>query len=351
MGSGHRRRIALIKEELARRRLDSFLVTDGTNVSYLSGFAGHDSTLIITRGADHFITDSRYIEEARRDIRGFDIRLAGASTFDTISAIAKKRRLKRLGFESMDLPYGVVKRLRRILPSGCAAVDVRGAVEDLRAVKDAGEVALIRNSIRLTHKVFDRLVTLVRPGVSERKLAAQAQMMFLEAGAAAAFDPIVATGPHAALPHARPDDTPIREDGFVMFDVGCRLRGYCSDMTRMVMLGAVKEKFKKMYFTVRAAQEAAIGAIAPGVWACDVDRAGRSIIERRGFGKYFGHSLGHGVGMQVHEGPAIAPASRTRLVPGMVFTVEPAIYVPKFGGVRIEDMVLVTKTGCEILTR
>jgi len=346
----YRTRIALLKKELARRGLDSLLVTDGTNVSYLSGFTGHDSMLLVTLGHNYFITDSRYIEEARESIRHFDIRLVESSSYDTISGIVKRARLKKVGFESMDLPWAVAGRLRKSLKDAALAGQ-KDIVEDLRAVKDSGEIALIRNSIRCTRKVLDELSGMARPGTSEKALAKRCEIAFIQAGAKAAFEPIVATGQNASRPHSRPTDTAIKRDGFVMFDIGCSLQGYCSDMTRMVTLGSVKEKFRKMYSTVRAAQEIAIGKVGPGARASDVDGAARSLIERHGFGKYFGHSVGHGVGMKVHEGPTISRISRTRLEPGMVFTVEPAIYVPKFGGVRIEDMVLVTDRGCEVLTR
>ncbi len=346
----YRNRIALLKKELSGRRLDSLLVTDDTNVSYMSGFTGHDSMLLVTRGDDFFITDSRYLEEAQGSIRHFDIRLVEVSAFDTILRVVKKARLKNVGFESMDLPCAVAGRLKKILKS-VTLTGQKDIVENLRAVKDRGEIALIKNSIRLTRKVLGALTGMARPGISEKTLAKRCEIAFIEAGAKAAFEPIVATGANASRPHSRPTDGTIQKDSFVMIDIGCCLQGYCSDMTRVVTLGRVKEKFRKMYSTVRAAQEIAIGKVGPGARASDVDSAARSLIERHGFGKYFGHSVGHGVGMKVHEGPSISRISRTRLVPGMVFTVEPAIYVPKFGGVRIEDMVLVTDRGCEVLTR
>ncbi|MCM8790311.1 MAG: Xaa-Pro peptidase family protein [Candidatus Omnitrophica bacterium] len=350
MESAHRRRRALLKKAITKKGLDSFLVTSQTNISYLSGFTGQDSMLLITASSDFFITDSRFIEDARDNLKGFQFEVVGTSTYETIGDIADKKRLRKMGFEAMDLPFEVVMKLRKVLRR-CRTFGVSDLVESFRQVKDEAEIESIRSSIRLLKDSLNRLLSAIRPGVSEKSLARICESAFLAEGASAAFDPIVAAGVNASKPHARPTDEPIRKNSFVMIDIGCRLNGYCSDLTRMVVLGKVKEKFKKIYDTVRVAQEKAIDKVAPGVMACEVDRAARDYIEKQGFGKYFGHSVGHGVGMQVHEGPAISRANRASLRPGMVFTVEPAIYIPRFGGVRIEDMVLVTDGGCNVLTR
>lgn len=349
-GIGYGNRVALLQAELRRHSLGALLVSDETNVSYLSGFTGHDSMLLVTLKKAFFITDSRYIEEAAQTVKGFDVLLVGVSTYSTIEELVKKNRLKTVGFESMDLPFEVASRLDSM--AGPARFKpVKDVVEMQRSVKDSAEIALIKSSIRLTRKVFDKVAALVRPGVSERSLAKKIQMEFIEAGASAAFDPIVASGPNASRPHARPSDTSVKNNSFVMIDIGARLDGYCSDFTRMIILGRAKDKFKKIYEVVRVAQQKAIEMIAPGVAASDIDRAARGYIEDRGFGKYFGHSLGHGVGMGIHEPPAVSRTNRSALKSGMVMTIEPAIYIPGFGGVRTEDMVLVTDRGCEVLTR
>ena len=334
-------------EEMA---LDAFLVTDRTNISYLSGFKGHDATLIATKGRGFFITDSRYIEEARQDVSGFEVRLAGRSTYQAILDIIKKNRLKRIGFESMNLPYEVAARLKNIARPA-RLVGVRDMVERIRAVKDAFEIGLIRKSIAITGSVVDKVAGIIKPGVTEEFLSKRIDAEFLARGAVPAFDTIVSSGHNTSKPHARPTRLKIRKNDFVMMDVGCNLNGYNSDMTRMAVTGKVISRFKKIYDIVRSAQERAIAAIRPGASSGAVDAAARDHIEHSGFEKYFGHSVGHGVGMGVHELPTISKGSGTVLGPGMVFTVEPAIYIPGFGGVRIEDMVLVTKKGCEILTR
>jgi Xaa-Pro aminopeptidase len=350
MAAEHRKRTALLKEGFKKLKLDSFLVSDETNVSYLSGFTGHDAMALVSRGRAFLITDSMYSEEAAGTVDGFDIIVRGSSGYETISGIVSRHKLKRVGFESMDLPFGVANKLKRALRRS-DMVPVCGAVERLRSVKDRSEIGLIRDSIALTKRVFENILSCVRPGASERSIAVRCEKAFIDGGARPAFDPIIAAGANSSKPHASPTDAAIKKDSHVMIDIGCNLRGYCSDLTRMVFTGRVKEKLKKMYHAVRSAQEDAIAKIAPGVKAREVDSAARLRITDCGLGKYFVHSLGHGVGMEIHEEPAISPTGDTVLRPGMVFTVEPAVYVPRFGGVRIEDMILVTDDGCEILTR
>jgi len=345
------RRLRFFKEEVGKHRLDSFLVTNETNVSYLSGFWGSDAALLVTVGGrDFFLTDSRYIEEAAEKIKGFTLRAVEKSTYKTIQGLAKARRLKKTGFESMNLPYEVASKLKELLPDR-ALVPIMGLVEGIRAVKEEAEIKLIKNSIRLTKEVLKTTLGFVRRGVSEESLSKRIEFEFVKKGAHPAFEPIVASGPDSSRPHAKAGGRKISKDGVVMIDIGCSLDGYNSDMTRMVFLGRVNDKFKKIYNIVRKARELALGMIRPGMRAAEVDIAARGYIEKEGFGAFFGHSLGHGVGMDVHEEPAISKNSEAVLRTGMVFTVEPAIYIPKFGGVRVEDMVLVTEKGYEVLSR
>jgi len=346
----YRRRLALLKDELKAKALDSILITNRTNVAYLSGFQGHDGVALVTLGEDFFITDSRYIEEARDALDGFCVKLVETSICDTVSEIISKKRLKRAGFEAMDLPYGVATRLHKAVKSA-KLLPCKDIVEKLRAVKDAEEIVLIRNSIRVNKRVFESVIGKVKPGVSEISLARTIEAAFFDEGAKSAFEPIVASGKNASKPHAIPTDAAIRDNSFVMIDMGARLDGYCSDLTRMITLGRVTGKFKEIYNIVRTAQEAAIKAVRPGVMVREIDAAGRSHIASKGFGKYFGHSIGHGIGLDVHEKPTVSGMNDSVALPGMVFTIEPAIYIPKFGGVRIEDIVLVTDKGCEVLTK
>ena len=345
------RRIRLFREEVRKHRLDSFLVTNETNVSYLSGFWGSDAALLVTAGGkDFFLTDSRYIEEAAEVIKGFVLQVVEKSTYKTIQDLAKARRLKKTGFESMNLPYEVASKLKELLPD-TRLVPIRGLVEGTRAVKEEAEIKLIKNSIRLTKEVLKAALGFVRCGVSEESLSKRIELEFVKKGAHPAFEPIVASGPDSSRPHAKAGGRKISKNSVVMIDIGCNLDGYNSDMTRMAFLGRVNDKFKKIYNIVRKARELALDMIRPGMRAAKVDTAARGYIEKEGFGAFFGHSLGHGVGMDVHEEPVISKNSEEVLRTGMVFTVEPAIYIPKFGGVRIEDMILVTEKGYEVLTR
>ncbi len=346
----YKRRLAVLEGEIENRKLDSFLVTNETNVSYLSGFLGHDAVLLVAGKKKFFLTDSRYIEEAEEVVTGFQVHLVKTSTYVALKDLIKKNNLHRVGFESMNLPYEVALRLKGLLGKS-ELVPVKSLIESQRAVKDACEVKLIRNSIRLTRSVLDVIIKLIKPGMREDFLAREIELEFIKRRALPAFEPIVASGANSSKPHSRPTASAISKNVPVMVDLGCRLEGYSSDLTRMVFLGRVKDKFKKIYKIISVAQKRAIDMVRPGARIADVDLAARGYIRDQGFGRYFGHSLGHGVGMEVHEEPTISRLNESLLQTGTVFTVEPAIYIPKFGGVRIEDIVLVTDRGCEVLTR
>lgn len=345
-----RDRIESLKKFMSRRGLDAFLVTDRFNVSYLSGICGTDASIIVTPGRDYFITDSRYIEDARQRAKRFKVLLVAGSTYDMVASVARLAGIRKLGFESMNLPYGVVKRLSEAV-SAAKLVPTRLVVEGLRAVKDAREIEAIKKSVRLTKKVMSDIAGCISPGMAESDVARKAEISFIRGGARPSFDPIVACGANSSKPHARPGRGLIRRSAPVMIDIGCNLDGYCSDITRTIFIGRIDARFKKIYGVVSDAQKLAIGLVKAGVKISAVDRAARGHIAKKGFGKYFGHSLGHGVGMEVHEEPAISPGSEGTLKAGMVFTIEPAVYIPGFGGVRIEDMVLATEGGCEIMTK
>ncbi len=348
-GSALERRIALLSIEIEKRRLDALLVTSRANVTYLSGFLGDDACILATKKKKYFLTDSRYIEDARQSIKGFEIILVKKSTYEALTEVIKAESPAKLGFESMNLPYEVATRLKK--HSGDARlVPVKGLVEGQRAVKDDFEIRLIKDSVRAAKYVLKCAMELVRPGVSEDHIARFIEIEFINSGARTAYDVIVASGANSSMPHARPGDARIKKNSFVMIDLGCVKNGYCSDMTRMAVVGKPSPRFKKIYDIVRKAHDMAIEMVEPGVMIADLDLKARGYIQKKGFGKCFGHSLGHGVGMEVHEEPSISKYREGLLKPGMVFTIEPAIYIPGFVGIRIEDMVLVTDKGCEVLT-
>ena len=346
----HKLRLKKLRVELKRRSLGSLLVTNETNVRYLSGFRGGDSLVIITPDSQFFLTDSRYIEEAGDSLEGFTMVEVTTSTYDCLSEIVKKNRIKKIGFDSMNLPYEVAKRLAgRIRPA--RLVSTKNIIENLRTVKDLKEIEAIKRSVDVTRRVLKKVALKIRPGISERSISDAIECEFIQRGARIAFETITACGRNCSKPHAHATKDRIASNDAVMLDIGCRLDLYNSDMTRMVFIGKVKDKIKEIYSIVRAAQSAAIEKIRPGAKISEIDLAGRGYIARKGYGKFFGHSLGHGIGMDVHEEPSISKRNDNILKSGMVFTIEPAIYLPKFGGVRVEDMVLVTDKGCEVLTR
>ncbi|MBI5123990.1 MAG: aminopeptidase P family protein [Candidatus Omnitrophica bacterium] len=346
----YKNRLKNLRKHLKERSQNAFLVTNETNVKYLSGFQGSDSALLITPDAQFFLTDSRYTEEAKDCVKGFTVIEVTSSTYETIGNVIKKNRIKRLGFESMNLPFEVARRLEGYLAHAKLS-PAKNIVESLRAVKDDTEIKYIKRSVGLAMSVLKKTVNLIRPGVSEKFLSISIECEFIKRGARAGFDCIVASGKNTSKPHARSTSKKVNKNDFVMVDIGCELDNYNSDMTRMALVGSIKDKIKEIYIIVRAAQEKVFEKIHPGVRISDVDSAGRNYIKEKGFGKFFGHSIGHGVGLDVHEEQSISGRNAGILKPGMVFTVEPAIYIPGFGGVRIEDMVLVTDKGREILTR
>jgi Xaa-Pro aminopeptidase len=306
--------------------------------------------LLVTRKRSYLITDSRYIEEASKTVKGFEMALVETSIYDMVVSLARKERIKRIGFEMMDLPYGAAHKLKGLL-SPASLIGVKGLIKSMRSIKDDDEVALIKNSVKLLKDTFGRIEPKIKAGVSEESLAREVEISFIRNGGRPGFDPIIASGSNASKPHARPSDEMISKNDMIMVDIGCSLKGYNSDMTRIFTLGKIKGEMKKIYDIVSDAQAAALKAVRPGAGMASIDNAARSLITKYGYGKNFGHATGHGIGLEVHEDPTISRVSEGVLKSGMVFTVEPAIYLPGVGGVRIEDMVLVTDSGCEILTR
>ncbi|MDP3791958.1 MAG: Xaa-Pro peptidase family protein [Candidatus Omnitrophota bacterium] len=342
-------RLKKLRSELKAKSIESLLVTNESNVTYLSGFTGSDSVLFITPDSQFFLTDSRYTQEAKKSVRGFAILEVVSSTYDVIGKIACKNGIRKIGFESMNLPYGVIKNLESYIGKA-KLLPFNNIVENLRAVKDKEEIARIERSVACAKKVLKNIVGEVAPGVSEKKLSGRIECEFIANGAKSGFKPIVACAENSSKPHAHPTDRKIAKNDIVMIDMGCTLDSYNSDITRMVLTGKIKDKIREIYLVVKAAQEKAFDNIRPGRKISAVDSAGRQHIADKGYGKFFGHSMGHGIGLDVHEEPSVSGRSTGILKPGMVFTVEPAIYVPGLGGIRIEDMVLVTEKGFEILT-
>jgi Xaa-Pro aminopeptidase len=339
-----------LRRSLAADGVEACLVTFLPNVRYLTGFTGSAGALLVEERGAAFITDFRYRLQAGKEVTGCRLVVQRGGLAETLADLVRKKGLHQVGFENRHLTCAfrqeLAGRLGKVLLQ-----PLEEKVETLRLVKDRSEISLMRKSIRIAGRAYRRAARTLR-GRTERQVALAMERVMKEEGASdAAFPPIVAGGPRGALPHAAPGERRIRDGNLVVVDFGAVWKGYCSDVTRTRLPGRSRGKAKEIYRLVSAAQEAAIAAVRPGVEACTVDQAARRVIEDAGYGSLFGHGTGHGVGLEVHEGPAIASGSRQILKPGMVFTVEPGVYVEKFGGVRIEDMVLVTETGCEIMTR
>jgi Xaa-Pro aminopeptidase len=336
-------------------RIEAMLVTHLPNIQYLCGFTGSSGTLLLqagTRGAKLiFYTDGRYTQQAADEVKGAKVVIGGKSALAMATEGVLKAKIKVLGIEAEQMPVSLFKYLSHTLRGKTKLKPIAGLVEQLRAVKDPDEIQQIRASVLLAASLFQTALSAIRPGVSETDVAGEMEHQARKAGAEKmSFDTIVASGLRSALPHGRASAAAIPANGFIILDYGVILAGYCSDMTRTVHVGPVSSSHRRMYDSVREAQLASIEAVQPGVEVGQVDQKGRKILEKAGYGTYFTHSTGHGVGLEIHELPRLAKGQTQKLVPGMVITIEPGIYLPDKGGVRIEDMVLVTELGHEVLT-
>lgn len=354
----YRDRLAKLRHVLDSYRLDVLLITHLPNIRYLCGFTGSAGVLLTARKGAVFFSDGRYTEQAHNEVTAARVVIARKASLSAASEWlidAGKRATSKgaatVGIESDHLTVASRDALRRWLKGKKRLKNAGPVVETLRMVKDQGEITAIRGAVKLGSSLFDSALKVMRPGVSEAAVAGELEYAARKAGAEAmSFPTIVAAGKRSALPHARASSFAIPRSGPVVLDFGVILAGYCSDMTRTVCVGRVSKKLRRMYQAVLEAQLAGIDAVRAGVTAGEVDRAARTVLGKAGFGRYFTHSTGHGVGLEIHETPRVAAGERQLLQPGMVITIEPGVYIPGEGGVRIEDMVLVTKTGCEVLT-
>lgn len=338
----------LMKEQEA----DGFLVTDFTNVSYLTGFTGDDSFLLLKDKKELLITDKRYTEQLETECPDLElvVREPGETMAVKLAELLQSTKVKNLAVEADNFTLAQLNDLLEKL-STAAVVGTKGLVLQLREIKDKDEVDLIREAIRVAERAFGVVQASLRNDLTEKQIGDEIDRQIrLFGGTGCSFTPIVGVGPRSALPHGRPGPTKLGESSFVLIDWGARANGYISDLTRVLVTNKTPAKLLKMYEVCLAANQAGIAAIKPGAIMQEVDAAARKVIEKAGFGKQFGHSLGHGIGMQVHEQPRLAIGQERPLKAGMVVTVEPGIYIPGFGGVRVEDDVLVTKNGHEVLT-
>ena len=331
-------------------RLDCLLINSPENIYYLSGFTGTDSWILLTRRRAYLITDSRYLEQARQEVApDFKLVLQEEGLVKALRGLVSRLRLRRVGFEGDNLTYAVYRRIKTAL-KGKSFTPAGSPIERLRLIKDREEIKLLRESAALADKLLARLAAALRSGMTEKEAAGRLLNDLNRFGVRSTFDPIVAFGPRNSQPHALPSDRKLKAGNIVLIDMGVELKRYHSDLTRTFAWGGFPPRFQKIYRLVEEAQAQAMRAIAPGVKASLIDARAREYLRERGWGDYFGHSLGHGVGLEIHELPGIGSQSTEVLREGMVFTVEPGLYLPGWGGIRIEDMVEVTESGYQRLT-
>lgn len=340
-----------LRELFPGAEIDCLLVWQPENRRYLSGFTGTSGALVVTDRAAMLVTDFRYVEQAASQAHGIQVVKHEGRPLETLAGLFAQIGARRIGFEATHLTVSQYRELEERITGG-NLVATTGLVEKLRLCKDDGELARIERAAASADRAFAHVLDIIRPGISEQKVALELEMFMKREGAEKpAFDFIVASGPRSSLPHGVAGERLLEEGDLVTLDFGCVLDGYCSDLTRTVVLGAPSPRQQEIYDLVLKAQQAGLAAVSPGEKASAVDEACRQVIRAAGYGDHFGHGTGHGVGLSVHEGPTVSARSDTVLEPGMVITVEPGVYLPGWGGVRLEDMVAITADGARILTR
>jgi Xaa-Pro aminopeptidase len=338
-----------LRSLLAHADLSALLVTKPVNVRYLTGFSGSYGAVLLLHDRTLFFTDRRYERQAAAEVPGAELVLAPGDLIGGVAGVLRAAG-DGLGFEPAGLTWSDGQRLRASVP-GSAVVPAPPLVEDLREVKDEREVATMREAARLGSEALETLLEGLRPGVTEREVAIDLELTMRRLGGdGLAFDTIVAFGEHAAEPHHRPDRRQLDPGDFVKLDFGARVDGYCSDMTRTVVFGRATDRQREVYEVVRRAQAAGLECLRAGVPVAEVDRTCRDAIAQAGLGEAFAHPTGHGVGLEVHEAPRLRPGAPGRIDAGTPVTVAPGVYLPGFGGVRIEDLAVVRPDGHELLT-
>jgi Xaa-Pro aminopeptidase len=337
--------------EFAERKLDGLVLTLGPNLRYLTGFTGSNGLLLLPASGDATLfTDPRYRIQAAQEV-SCDVEICTGPIVPQLAAAADAARLRRLGYDPGHVTCREFEALRAAVSAKVALQPVSGWIESLRMVKSEAEIGQIRRSVETNSAAFEQAVRRVRVGMREADLAAELEYRMRREGAEKpAFETIVAGGERSALPHAQPTTARLKAGELVVVDMGAMQDGYASDMTRMLHLGSPSAKARKLYKAVLRAQLAALDAVRPGVTAMHVDRAARSVLKAEGLDKLFVHSTGHGLGLEIHEPPRLGKKEKLRLQVGMAITIEPGVYLEGYGGIRIEDTVVVTRTGCEILT-
>ena len=345
-------RLKRVRKVLGTEGADALLETHPANVYYLSGFTGDAGILLVQPASATLFTDGRFTIQAKQEAPGVRTHIhTGGPLVGSIGAYLRRKSRLRVAISPARLSLANWTILKKAAGKGIRWVAADGIVDRLRTVKDAGEIERIRDAARVGSEVMEEAIRLVRPGVTELDLAAEIGYRMRRKGASGeSFEAIVAAGARSALPHARPTSRQIGRNELVVLDLGAILRRYCSDLTRTVYVGKAPARVRQWYQAVLEAQSAARDAVKAGVTAGDVDAAARNLLQRKNLGRYFVHSTGHGIGLEIHEDPRLARGQKTLLEPGNVITIEPGVYVEGVGGIRIEDDILVTQRGAEVLT-
>lgn len=346
----YRTRLGHVRQEMKRRRLDGYLIQDRMDQYWLTGFTGEDGAVLVTEQALVLLTDGRFDEAADREAPfARKVLRKKRDAAETVKQL-RRARVRRVGFNRDHMTVGEFAALRK-QAGAVRLVATESLVRPYRACKDASEVARLRAAIRVAEQAFHAVRAWLRPGLSEREIAARLVYEMQKRGAQGeTFPTIVAAGANSSLPHCEPGATKLEENQVLLIDWGARVNWYGSDLTRVLWLGELPGELRKVFDIVREAHDRAIAAVRPGVRAKAVDAVARGVITRAGYGRRFNHGLGHGLGLVAHEAPRVAKTSTDILQPGMVITIEPGIYLPGIGGVRLEDDVLVTETGHEVLS-
>lgn len=346
-------RLNRLRETFEKNKIDALLITQLDNVKYISGFSGSTAVVVVTTDRAVILVDPRYTLQAAKEAEGLEIReYFGIAQTEAAAGLLDDLAPERVGFEADHLTVSQHQRLKKAVTKPIKLVPTTDIVSSLRLVKDADEIKRIKKAVKIADDCFTHILGYLKPGIRERDIAVEIDSFMRTNGAEApSFETIVAAGPNAAFPHAKPGDAKIKAGQFVKMDYGAFYNLYASDITRTVAIRKATQKMKEIYNIVLEAQLASLAAIKPGLKGEDIDAVARNIITEKGYGENFGHGLGHSLGIAVHDGPGFSKMSGIILEPGMVMTVEPGIYIEGWGGVRIEDDIVVTEKGCDILTK
>ena len=348
-------RLIALRQEMQNAGLSAVIITQADNRAYLSGFTGSNGILLVTQDLAQLIVGFIYQEQAAMQAPGWQIVKQEDSAIAKLAELISEHEISELGFDQEHTTYGQLQTYKDFFNQEALEVDLKpykGIVEKLRQVKDDAEIALISKASEISDHAFLRVLNFIRPGVSEREVALELEYALKKMGADSfAFDTIVVSGARSSMPHGKPTDKIIQNGDFVTMDFGAKYQGYCSDITRTVVVGKPNAEQLKVYQTVLQAHLRALNVAAPGINGSELDAVARNTIIDAGYGKYFGHGLGHSLGRVVHEPPSANPKSEVEFVPGNFITIEPGIYIPNWGGVRIEDTVLITEDGHKSMNR